>query len=85
MKTTYAASKIKWAYLDYDPKTTISYEHALDQLEKLGYSAGDADDFLFAKDDDWRVAMIKNGEIKEGPAALAAMLTITIEDVERAK
>jgi hypothetical protein len=80
-----------------------SYEYALIQLERLGYGAGEADDFLFAKDTildehnaaefeekraqraealrdmqcalelkaDQRVADIKAGKIKEGPALLA--------------
>jgi hypothetical protein len=64
------ASQIKIEYLT----SLISYETALHLLEKTGMGANEADNFLFAKDADWRVAQIKNGDITEGPALLAEML-----------
>jgi hypothetical protein len=72
METTMnAGSKIdaKFLYLTH----RISYEAALSRLKKLGMNEGKADDYLHEHDVDWRTAMIKNGDIKDGPTLLADM------------
>jgi hypothetical protein len=67
------ASQIKLRYLIAAPDA-LGYESAIRELKALGYTGSAADDFLFEKDADWRVAQIKNGDIKEGPALLTAVL-----------
>ena len=67
------ASQIKLAYWITSP-VSLSYEAAISALKAIGYSENEADNYLFAKDLDRRVADIKNGDVTDGPAALAAML-----------
>ncbi len=62
--TKRTAPQIKLSYLTH----VLSYESALLALEKVGYNAGQADDYLFARDIVWHDAEIQNGEI---PARVA--------------
>jgi hypothetical protein len=73
MNTKRTASQIKLAYWISSP-VSLSYEAALSALKAIGYGESEADDYLHLKDADRRVADIKNGDLTEGPALLAAQL-----------